>query len=887
MTFPDLKFKYPWRPYQARVLKAVHHHLDDQRLHVVAAPGAGKTTLGLEVFRLLRKKTLVLSPTRVIRDQWISRLSDFTDMPTSQLAWVSNNIDKPKTLTSITYQALHSRMKPELNQETAAELFDDEEPLDIDEVDNFIETIKAQSIQVIIMDEAHHLRAEWWKAIERVFSSIPELVLVSLTATPPYDAQGHEWIRYEKLCGPIDEEISVPELVKSKTLCPHQDFIWTVDITTSEKQLVKDHESRVQNLCQSLITNPEFKTIIYNHPWLQNNADEQSIIKHPKVAMALLVFCKATSKPIQKTLLSILDLTNRDIPELTRQWWQIIIESALFSNTFEHDRNQQDFIEKLKKQLRATELLHKKELSVAFSKKILRTLSQSPSKVKGCLQIHKLELKKRQNNLRQVILTDYIRDEGLVGETKIGRVTLGAWPIYQGLVLDSPIRDKIGLLTGRLCLISYELVGKLKEHLQVEKCQFEDFDHLGRVSVVTGPLNQLTHAFTELLMQGDLKVLVGTRSLLGEGWDAPAINSLILASAVGSFMLTNQMRGRAIRLDKNRPDKISSIWHLVAIDTQSPCGLSDYYDLKKRFETFVGLSEKKPTIESGFARLNTTGLNNLVQINSARYAERNNNWQMIWRFRNRKKIASRWQDALTIDENARVLPSVKAPNTNKIQFYHFKNSFHKLWWQLVLVIGILLETVAFGLISDQSIYWTLTLGIIALVSFKLPTTIKAVKGLIWHSPVDGSLKQIGKALCAALCQTGQIQTSFRRLKVNSVRADDGSFYLGLIGATFYESSLFADCLNEILSPIDNPRYIIIRESGFLGFQKDDYHAVPMKLATKKELAQTFYLAWCKYVCPTELIYTRSPQGRQHLIKAKMRAFSSLFSEEVKRQDRWQ
>ncbi len=72
MPFDSLKFRYSWRPYQQRVLDSIDQHLDDDRLHVVAAPGAGKTTLGLEVFRRLRKCTLVLSPTRVIRDQWIS-----------------------------------------------------------------------------------------------------------------------------------------------------------------------------------------------------------------------------------------------------------------------------------------------------------------------------------------------------------------------------------------------------------------------------------------------------------------------------------------------------------------------------------------------------------------------------------------------------------------------------------------------------------------------------------------------------------------------------------------------------------------------------------------------------------------------------------------------
>ena len=111
LDFNELRFRHNWRPYQKRVLDAIDLHLSDNRLHVVAAPGAGKTVLGLEAF---------------------------------------------------------------LNHQ----------------------------VQVIILDEAHHLRAEWWKVLDQVCNEIPDLTLVALTATPPYDSQSAEWSRYEELCGP-------------------------------------------------------------------------------------------------------------------------------------------------------------------------------------------------------------------------------------------------------------------------------------------------------------------------------------------------------------------------------------------------------------------------------------------------------------------------------------------------------------------------------------------------------------------------------------------------------------------------------------------------------------------------------------------------------------
>lgn len=104
---------------------------------------------------------------------------------------------------------------------------------------------------------------------------------------------------------------------------------------------------------------------------------------------------------------------------------------------------------------------------------------------------------------------------------------------------------------------------------------------------ISGHLNHLTAALTSLLMCGEIRTPVGTRSLLGEGSDAPALNSLVLASTVGSFMLTNQMRGRAIRVDKHVPGKVGSIWHIVAMDTENVGGLSDYCELRGRFSTFV------------------------------------------------------------------------------------------------------------------------------------------------------------------------------------------------------------------------------------------------------------------------------------------------------------
>ncbi len=891
MPSKSLRFCHPWRPYQERVLESIKDHLGDKRLHVVAAPGAGKTTLGLEVFRILGKPALVLSPTRIIRDQWIDRLKDFcdTDNPAT-LEWVSNSIHEPRLFTSITYQSLHAQFSDQLvNDNEEIEALENDKSLNKDELNSLIKLIKQNQIQVLILDEAHHLRSEWWKALDKVCSHFPEMVLVSLTATPPYDSQGAEWTRYEQLCGPIDEEISVPELVKAKTLCAHQDFIWCCNASADEKKQIEEYDQRVSALCHTLIQSDEFESIVLSHPWLRSTDIESELVKKPEIAISILCFMHAKSLPVNKPLMSLMNLSQEDIPELGRRWWQILVEGILFSNSADYSEQQIKFITGLKKQLRASELLSKRELSLVRSRRAERYLSLSSSKVEACVKLHVLEYEQRGTELRQVFLTDYIRDEELNSRLNTGKLNLGAWPLFKRITSKSPIHHDVALLTGRLSILHTTKLDILLNHVDKHKLSTESISGSNQYKKVIGSSAELTNAFTSMLVNGDIKTLVGTRSLLGEGWDAPVINSLVLASSVGSFMLTNQMRGRAIRIDANSPAKISSIWHLVAINPESHSGWSDVYNLKRRFDTFVGLSEKDLTIESGFERLNSGLLdpNHYSKHGTASLIDKVNR-TMSKRHQKLSQIRERWDKALILDHAARIIPSVRTDKIPNLRSLILKHSFAYLMTQLGLALMVaILSYLHLGAPAIENPLLILSLVVGGALLYKLPKTLSIIKILFRHLPVDGSIKRIGLALAEALCVTGFIETSHRRLSINVTKNVDGQFFVSLKGGTFYESSLFADCMAEILLPIENPRYIVLREGTFLGSSRDDYHAVPMKLATKKEYAQAFYRSWRKNVGLSQLIYTRTPEGRTRLLNARMKAFSSNFQNEVKRQDRWQ
>jgi len=189
----DIKFKYSWRKYQQRVLEELQDHLTDRHLHVIAPPGSGKTVLGLEVAIRLNKPTLILAPTIAIRNQWIQRFCELFLQINLTPDWISRDIRNPKFMTVVTYQGLHAACNNWRIEEVE---IDDEEEIEENgngnstnaELDNIVNGLKSQNIKTIVVDEAHHLKNDWWQTLTKVKDKL-DPIIVGLTATPPYDVQ--------------------------------------------------------------------------------------------------------------------------------------------------------------------------------------------------------------------------------------------------------------------------------------------------------------------------------------------------------------------------------------------------------------------------------------------------------------------------------------------------------------------------------------------------------------------------------------------------------------------------------------------------------------------------------------------------------------------------
>src|ERR1700756_1443572 len=195
-----MTFRKTWRTYQSRLLDHLDRYLDNKRLHLVAAPGSGKTVLGLEVIRRINQPTLVLAPTITIRDQWVDRLVElFLPPSNSKPTRVSTDLRSPAFLTVATYQALHAVCSGEPDEQTSAESEENGVPknhFDMqangDEANHVSrvpvpipEFLMDAKFRALVLDEAHHLRAEWWRVLTSFAEQLENPTIVALTATPP------------------------------------------------------------------------------------------------------------------------------------------------------------------------------------------------------------------------------------------------------------------------------------------------------------------------------------------------------------------------------------------------------------------------------------------------------------------------------------------------------------------------------------------------------------------------------------------------------------------------------------------------------------------------------------------------------------------------------
>ncbi|MDR2951088.1 MAG: DEAD/DEAH box helicase family protein [Prevotella sp.] len=906
-TFPsNTKFKYPWRKYQQKVLDELDFHMEDRHLHVIAPPGSGKTVLGLEVAIRINKATLILAPSLTIRNQWIQRFCElFLDTHITP-EWISTDIRKPAFITVVTYQGLHSSCSGQIQAEDEEPEDENSEPKPIkakahnkSTLVSIVKGLKSVGIGTIVVDEAHHLMNEWWHTLIKVKEQLDPFV-VGLTATPPYDVSYTEWRRYLDLNGSIDTEISIPELIIEGDLCPHQDHIYFSMPTEEEYRKINKFRKDMNDLYQKLSHSETLINAMASIPaWNEPEKYLDWIYDNLPIYTSCIIFLHANNIEIPVIHLRIVsgyegnDIPKVDIPELLYERIEILLNFFLFQEKelFEEFEEEK---EALMNQLRRYGVLERNRVNMLYNQRINKLLISSNGKMNSIKEIVDFEHSHLQSDLRMVILSDYIRSECLNKDNvDIELSKIGVIPIFEHLRKYNNDNKKLGVLTGSITIIPIDAISRFHElciihgMTELDPLTYEYIDGYRIIKSNATLKNKLVQIITQLFQEGEIEILIGTKSLLGEGWDAPAINSLILASFVGSFVLSNQMRGRAIRTQKDNPSKTSNIWHLVCLDPTMEDGGSDLEVMRRRFRSFVGLSNyEEPTIENGLQRLN---------IHRDSYNEetiRGINLVTLTNAGDRCTLNERWAKAIAggvqiVEEIKIPFYSEKGGEYPKLKQLYMMRTIKYLGADLLLLLTAFASQTLESLIHNikalrtpKDFYFFILLTALTGLFMCGRQTYKTLKLYIKFRDISKDIQQIGNVLLKSLIKQGTIITNPANLKVIAYSDEAGAIYCYLDGGSTFEQAVFIDTLQEIVNVIENPRYIIVRKSKFFAEQiRRDYHAVPEILGRNKKLAQYFSQQWLELVGPCDLIYTRTIEGRKQLLEARMKALSANFTDD--------
>ncbi len=856
MSLKKLRFKFQWRPYQAKVLQNFDKHIADNHFHIVAPPGSGKTILGIEVIRRIGKKTLVLTPTLTIRNQWNDRLQSFFTED-KDFEEISFDIKNPSTLTFSTYQALHSFFKTFETNEAYFDFF------------------KKENIEVLLLDEAHHLKNAWWKCLYDLKEEHLQTV-VALTATPPYDSENSEIQKYFKLCNEIDDEIVVPDLVKEKNLAPHQDLVYLSKPEDEEVKFITQFKEKVDHFRNFLITDSTFINFIKKNRFYERTESQlEEIYKNSNFFSSILIFLNACKEEIPIEKLEILGFNkeeNIEFPELSNYWIEILLQFLLVTDR-ETLIKHETYLNKLEKQLRLLSIFSKNRVNFTGDDFVYKSLSNSPSKLNSIVEIVRQEQKNLKDDLRCVILTDYIRKEylNLPNNEYENIQKMGVIPIFQRIKNVIFYTKSLAVLTGSVVIIHQDIIHELEQIDTLENytiTYLESDENFVLISSKSSSQKSTVEVITQLFENGHIKLLIGTKSLLGEGWDAPSINSLILASVIGSFVSSNQMRGRAIRVDSSTPNKVGLIWHLACLDPTNEKGGKDFTVLERRFNSFLGISnEENDTITTGLTRLNlpdkiftndVEGLNKITLELSE----------------NRQEISQKWEKSIFKGKkvnkqltflNPRKKTKPKEEDYLNAIFYSLKET-----WLIVFLIAIFIPILF--IIDDSTVLKFISISLVSLMIWLFFTSTKIIKSFLKFGIADKKIHKIGLVVLKTLYKLKMMNSPKNVVKLKTKMQQNGQVVCTIDGANRLESKLFIDALNEVLSPVNNPKYLICRSTWVSKrFKKERFFTVPEIFGTNKENALEFQKHWNSYINEVELLYTRNVKGRKSLLKAKLQA----------------
>jgi superfamily II DNA or RNA helicase len=384
---------------------------------------------------------------------------------------------------------------------------------------------------------------------------------------------------------------------------------------------------------------------------------------------------------------------------------------------------------------------------------------------------------------------------------------------------------------------------------------------------------------TEVFATGATRLLVGTRALLGEGWDAPCVNCLVDLSSAATAMSVVQSRGRALRLDPSDPEKIASNWDVVCVAPELTRGTADYDRFVRKHLHLFAPSEDG-AIEAGPSHVHPA-LGPFAPPPGSSFDEINR--EMTRRSAGHEQARDRWgigQPYTGTEQQTLVILPRRQRRARQIATqpprYRLSQKGPLVLAGLVAAL-VLVITVATG----RPLVLAGLAAALALLGWAAWRLAGVRRVLADALPLD----LVAHAICDAYHDLGELSGQAAGSLAIEPRAS-GYLRCFLPAATAAESARFTSALDGALSPTDFPRYLISRLvptrggglaplARVLSRQPPFDHrwvAVPEDLGRSKKRADAYARAWQRWLGPGELQFTqRTPEGREAAATASAQA----------------
>jgi superfamily II DNA or RNA helicase len=474
----------------------------------------------------------------------------------------------------------------------------------------------------------------------------------------------------------------------------------------------------------------------------------------------------------------------------------------------------------------------------------------------------------------QVSWARFEKDEPALADARLVLETLLADP--QAAALD-PV-----LLTGRHVARGPECAERLLKWLGEAEPGLElAVAPWGALAEITGPPGWETRRYVPLLTrfhaEGGSRCLIGTRALLGEGWDAPAVNVVIDLTAATTPTSVVQARGRALRLDAGWPGKVADNWGVVCVTGDHPKGAADFDRFARKHDRYFALAQTGDIV-SGVAH---------VDPRLSPYAPPPDeqcdalNATMLVRAGERDGARERWAIGTPFADEP--VATVTVATRRPLGLPAKAAGSLTRWRRRGRTVAAVLAAAALAAIlaaaavaAAPAVVLVVALVLVVVVLAGLASVGRTASRLV-AAPGSGSLDDLAAATADAL-HAAKL-TSRGSDAVRGEAQADGGYRARLQEVPAAESALFAEALDEVLAPLSQPRYVIGRlilpppsgpaAAAGLAVRRlvtghvpatVVYHAVPTVLSGNKKLALAFERAWNTRVGPGSVVYAGSPEG---------------------------